>query len=218
MQDLKNAIEDVRYLLDRGYPRRGAIYFVCDHYCLDLGARYLFSRVVYSKKTAASRRARTVSWEYIKGKEIWVDGYNILIGVESAFKGDPVFLCDDGFIRDTRGFFRNYRCSIETMNAIKEILKVLITGAPSQVFILFDAQISKSGELARWVNKKMIETGLSGRADTSKHVDLDLKSCNRTVATSDGSIIDTVESVVDIQGRILRDLHIRPQKIEEWMQ
>jgi len=214
MPEPGKAITDIRYLLDRGYPRKGAITFVCNHYRLDIKWRYVFTRVVFDKDTIKSRREKTVKCEDLKGEVVLVDGYNVLIGVESAFKGEPVYLCDDGFLRDIRGVFRNYRCSRLTTKALDEILRVLTVFTPFRVEFLFDSQISKSGEMAQWVDKKLKDVGLIGGARTSRHVDYDLKQSNGIIATADGSIIDEVAKAVNIQACVLEQLNLSPVIIE----
>ena len=214
MSDLGRAVADIRYLLAQGYHRKGAITYVCNHYRLDDNIRHIITRVVYSQSIAADRRAKTVDCDTITEKELWIDGYNVLIGVESALQGEPIYLCDDGFIRDTRGVFRNYRCSALTERAIEEIFRVLAVCAPGRVEFLFDSQISRSGEMAQWVHNKIGTLKLPGCARTSKHVDFDLKQCNKIVATSDGSIIDAALQVINIQMYVLEQLHIQPIMIE----
>lgn len=214
MPEPGKAITDIRYLLDRGYPGKGAITFVCNHYRLDIKWRYVFTRVVFGRDTIKSRKEKTVKCEDLKGEVVLVDGYNVLIGVESALKGEPVYLCDDGFLRDTRGVFRNYRCSGLTERAMDEILGVLRGVGPFRVEFLFDSQISKSKEMARWVENKLEDVGLEGSAGTSRHVDYDLKQSNGIIATADGSIIDEVAKAVNIQACVLEQLNISPVIIE----
>ncbi|MCL7415642.1 MAG: DUF434 domain-containing protein [ANME-2 cluster archaeon] len=208
------AVCDIRYLLERGYPRASAITYVCNHYRLDINTRHVFGRVIYTEAIAQARKDRNIECHELAGKEMWVDGYNVLIGVESALKGEPVYLCDDGFLRDTRGVFRNFQCSGVTVRALEYIFGQFANCAPGMVEILFDSQISKSGELAKWVDDRMEKAGLMGSARTSKHVDFDLKHCGKIVATSDGAIIDAVDKVANIQARVLEELKIRPVIIE----
>jgi hypothetical protein len=214
MPEPEKAITDIRYLLDRGYPGKGAITFVCNHYRLDIKWRYVFTRVVFDRDTIKRRREKTVNFEDVRGEVVLVDGYNVLIVVESALKGEPVYLCDDGFLRDIRGVFRNYQCSGLTERAMNEILRVLAVFAPFRVDFLFDSQISKSGEMARWVEKKLKDVGLEGGARTSGHVDHDLKQSNGIIATADGCIIDEAEKVVNIQACVLEHLNLSPVIIE----
>ena len=214
MPEPEKAVTDIRYLLDRGYPGTGAITFVCNHYQLDIKWRYVFTRVVFDRDTIKSRMEKTVKCEDLEGKVVLVDGYNVLIGVESALKGEPVYLCDDGFLRDTRGVFRNFRCSGLTERAMDEILRVFSGFTPLRLEFLFDSQISKSGEMARWVGMKLKDVGLEGGARTSRHVDYDLKQSNGIIATADGSIIDEVAKAVNIQACVLEQLNLSPVIIE----
>lgn len=89
MDVMAKAANDIKYLLDRGYPQQGAICYVCDHYRLDINVRYILTRVVLSGDTVVSRRAKTVGCENINGTEVWIDGYNILIGVRDISPSLP---------------------------------------------------------------------------------------------------------------------------------
>ncbi len=198
------AADDIRHLLSRGYPRTGVIRFVSDHYRLLNQDRHILMRVVIEPEIAASRISKKISCADIRGKNLIIDGYNVIIATESVISGEPVFLCDDGFIRDIRGVFRNYKNPDRCV--CKQILEMLSEHEPGSVIFLFDAQISKSGVLARHIRGLLPEYSLSGDARTSRHVDFDLKHCGSIVATGDGHIIDEVESAVDIPGCIIRKL------------
>jgi len=194
--NLENAANDIRYLLDRGYPQEGAVGFVCAHYRLDKGSKHLLSRSVLSKEVSEKRRKKFLPCEMIKGNSVAIDGYNILIGLESILE-KRAFVCDDGVIRDIKGIFGNYETSESTETAIELILQFLKEKTPSYVCFLFDSQISKSGMLAGKLRKKLDELGLNGDARTSKHADYTLKSSKYIVASSDGVIIDEAERVVN---------------------
>ncbi len=193
---LANAIIDIRYLLDRGYPQKGAIGFVCNHYRLDEASRYFLSRTVLPNEVSEKRHLKFLPCDAIEESNIIIDGYNIIIGMESILE-KKAYLCDDGVIRDVKGAFRNYRTSDNTENAIKFILQFLKEKNPSYVSFLLDSQISKSGLLAKMLREKISGEGLKGDARTSKHVDHDLKNSNYIVASSDGVIIDEAGRVVN---------------------
>ncbi len=193
---LEDAVIDIRYLLDRGYPQKGALGFVCNHYRLDENSRRILSRVVLSKTVSVKRRAKFLPCDKIKGSNIIIDGYNIIIGMESILM-KKAFLCDDGVVRDIRGVFRNFKISETTEKAIELILQFLKEHNPGSVVFLFDSQISKSGLLAKSLREKINETGLKGDAKTSRHTDYDLKNSNYIVASSDGVIIDAAQKVLN---------------------
>lgn len=190
------AAEDIRYLLDKGYPQKSAVNFVCNHYRLNDEARYLLSRAVFSKEVAGKRKAKFLPCNGIKGNKLVIDGYNIIIGMESILE-KKAYYCDDYVIRDIKGIFRNYKASDKTEEAIERILQFLKENKPDYVCFLLDSQISKSGMLAKMLREMIKEAGLNGDARTSKHVDYDLKSSKYIVASSDGVIIDEAEKVVN---------------------
>lgn len=194
---LKNAIVDIRYLLNRGYPHKGVIRFVGNHYRLDEETRLLISRTVLPNVVSEERRKKFLSCDDIAYNKILIDGYNIIIGMESILE-KKAYLCDDGVIRDTKGVFRNYHTSNTTEKAINFILDFLKEKNPSYICFLLDSQISKSGLLAKYLRNKIKERGLRGYARTSKHVDYDLKNSEYVVVSNDGVIIDDAKKVVNL--------------------
>jgi hypothetical protein len=146
----------------------------------------------------------------LSGRVVFVDGYNTIITTQSLLAGYPVYLCDDGFLRDTRGFFRNDKALQVTVSAFCEILDLLADARPSRVEVLLDQQISCSGELAREVRGLMAKRDLPGDARCVRDVDHQLKASGTIIATSDGNVIDVASSVIDLPGEIARGRCIRP--------
>lgn len=140
----------------------------------------------------------------LRGRTIAIDGYNVLITVESLIVGAPVYLCDDGFFRDTRGIFRRYRSSDHTILALREILSILKESKLGRAEVLLDQQISKSGELAAEIREMMASFEVPGCAKTEKDVDKRLKLANSPVATGDGAIIDVAGEVVDLPAEVAK--------------
>lgn len=194
--NFEEAVIDIRYLLERGYPQKSAVGFVCSHYRLDDEARHILSRKVLSKDTASKRQAKFLPCDAIEGERLVIDGYNIIIGMESILL-KTAYLCDDGVIRDVRGVFRNFRVSALTDKAIDMIMIFLKEKNPVYVCFLLDSQISKSGLFAGILRDKLAFYGIKGDAKTSRHVDFDLKVSGDIVATSDGVVIDEAEKVVN---------------------
>jgi len=211
--EIAAAAKDLRYLVDRSYPKDYALRFVADHYRLPKDERHLLFRVVVGRKAAEARRGKLLPAEAAKGRALSLDGYNVLITTESFLSGALVFLCDDGLLRDIRGASRSFRRSAITGTAIEAILGLLALIEPSEVQILFDAQISRSGELAALLRKGLSSRGLSGTARTCPAVDRELKLCGMIVATADGHIIDAIEAAVDLPAEVARRRGIVPLRI-----
>lgn len=206
--NFEDAVVEIRYLLDKGYPQKGVIGFVCNHYRMDEESRHLLSRIVLSRAVSQKRRSKFLPCDKIKENNIIIDGYNIIIGMESILE-KRAYLCDDGVIRDIKGAFRNYKTSENTEKAIELVMQFLKEEAPEYVFFLLDSQISKSGMLAKILREKIRDFGLIGDAKTSKHADHDLKNSDYIVASSDGVIIDAAEKVVNfLYCMVLRFEHL----------
>ena len=200
----------MRYLLNRGYPRESAVRFVSDHHRLPEEQRFAITRVAVPTELAEERRAKMLPLEALKGRVVFVDGYNVLIAVESLLGGMPVYKGDDGYLRDTQGIFRSYKASEITAPALSEILDLLAAATPFEVEVLLDQQISMSGRLAGRIREMMSERGIPGIARTVRDVDRQLKSAKGIIATGDGNVIDAVSYVVDIPGRIASRRGISP--------
>jgi hypothetical protein len=196
--------------VDRGYPNDSAVRYVSDHNCLQEEQRIVLLRTIVSADTALLRMAKTLRLHTLCGRAVFVDGYNVLITTQSLLAGFPVYLCDDGFLRDTRGFFRSYKAAPIDVSALFDILDLLAYAGPSRVEVLLDQQISRSGELAREVRSMMANRALPGEARCVRDVDHLLKVCGSIIATSDGNVIDAASSVIDLPGEIARGRRIRP--------
>jgi len=211
---LKKAAVDIRYLLDNGYPPKSAVGFVCDHYRLDGESRHILSRMVIAGSISEKRRQKFLPCDKIRGEDIIIDGYNIIIGMESILEKKAI-LCDDGVVRDIKGVSRNFRTCEITHKAIELILSFLKEKSPSHVFFILDSQISRSGELAKVLAEKIVRSGLKGNANTSRHVDHDLKCSYYIVASSDGVIIDAAEKVVNFLSCMICEIPYLEAEIAE---
>lgn len=204
------ALEEARYLLDRGYPKDSAVGFVSNHHRLAEKERFILMRVVVRSDLAWARRFKLLDLEDLRGQSISIDGYNVIITTESVLGGYPVYLCDDGLLRDSRGIFRSFKASSLTAIALNWILDLLASAGPARTEVLLDQQMSRSGELAEMVREMMAERQLCGVARTARNVDHLLKAANRIILTSDGNVIDSVDYIMDLPAEIGRRSGMKP--------
>ena len=138
-----------------------------------------------------------------------VDGYNVLITVESILGKKRVVRCDDGFIRDLRAIFGKYRMGPWTSRALDVITGAVARAGPESVDFLYDKQVSRSGELAALTRKMLKRCRLRGDARTSAEVDREIRRFE-VVASSDRAVIERAKAVWDITGEIIRRRKARP--------
>jgi hypothetical protein len=201
---MKDASTDLRFLLNRRYDKARAIKFVGNKYQLDKSERHILYRALYSDEEINIIKKKLVPFEQISGKHLAIDGYNVLIAVESILSKKTIINCDDGIIRDVSGIFGSHVISPVTYESIDLILSQITKKPPKLLQFFFDSQVSKSGELSKIIREKMNELQINGDAETVKQVDSTLKKLNcDIVATSDTIIIAQASAVVDIPRRII---------------
>ncbi len=203
---LAEARDDFKTLLDRGYRRDSALSFVCDHHRLDAPARNRLLREVYSEPEIADTESKLINPGMLAGRELVVDGFNVLITVEAGLSGGEVFLSMDGMVRDNAMAFSNYKIRSETEDAAARVVGELARNPPSVTTWVFDSQIGNSGRLAEHVRRLMDAQGVRGRCMTSPDADGSILKFNSTTATSDTMLIRRLESVVDLPQAVFAGL------------
>jgi hypothetical protein len=207
------ATADLRYLLGRGYGRISAVKFIGDRHNLNKEQRLLLYRGVYSPELAVAHMKKLVTPATVAGRRLAVDGYNVLITIKGALKGNPVYFCDDGLVRDSSEMHSSaskedlsepLSLTIITLNALQ----------PAATFFVFDRLISRSGELSKQVAQEMRESCAPGGASIATSADFEVLRRGDIVSSSDSVIIDKAQQVFDLAGFVLAErLSLKPQKI-----
>jgi len=132
---LKEAKKDFQYLLERGFPRTGALEYVGNHYLLGQMQRNYLNRTVYSREKIKTRKNKLILLSDVKGKDVLVDGYNVLITTETMFQGadDLIVNCDDGVTRDVKAVFGKYKKNETTEIALNSIISLMKLFKPKRV-------------------------------------------------------------------------------------
>jgi hypothetical protein len=218
-EKLLKPARDIRSILRWGYPKFATIRFVADHFQLSLQERHILTRVIMPPDRIVSRVNKKVICKGIKDRDLLLDGYNVLLSVDSILKEEPMWFCDDGYLRDTRYYFSKAKQAEDIEEALNAVLKFLSEADPKSVIFLLDAQISKSGELAGFIRHKMKDYRISGEARTSKIADFELKKEGGNsekkivLATSDGIVIDSVLEVLHIPACLMEKIGIEPIRL-----
>jgi hypothetical protein len=201
---VSDAEYDLKFLLNRRYKKKNALAFVSNKYLLNRDERNYLGRKIYSNEVSMHRMVKIQDIEAVKNKNIFVDGYNVLITTEIIcnHEYDTVIMCDDGVLRDFKAVFGNYNRNKTTEKALTTIINLLNHYKPLSINFFYDSPVSKSGALAMLTNQILKKYEVYGTALTNKNVDFEIVKqyvkFGGVVATSDGVIIDSVEEVIDI--------------------
>jgi hypothetical protein len=203
-EELVSAIIDYRWLLDRHYPQRSAIQMAGDRYMLTGYERSILYRGV-SDSDSSKRRFGKITSD-LSSDIIVVDCYNVLFTLSNYLLGKPVYISDDGFLRDageSRGRINNKKI----FNKALILLKGFISDHPDkEYFLLVDAPISNSGKLTNELAEFLSSTGIKGSAEAINSPDSVMQEfIDAVICTSDSGIIDKTScKVYDLPGHILK--------------
>ncbi|MDI6645056.1 MAG: DUF434 domain-containing protein [Methanobacteriaceae archaeon] len=209
-EKIVSAKYDLRFLLNLGYKKKNALNFVANRYVLDKKERNLLSRTVFSKEVSESRSQKKIDLKQLKNQTIIIDGYNVLITVETICEGnyDKLVIGDDEFLRDVNAVFGKYKYKKTTKKALMKIFDVLCKYEAEYIYVLFDKQVSFSGKLAVLTKTLLESKKLKGEVILSGKVDFEIKELSNSfkgvVATGDGVIIDKVDRVIDLPFNLIK--------------
>lgn len=198
------AIDDLRYLLSRGYGRENSVKIVGDRYLLDQTSRLILYRAVYDGETARMHRLKLVESEAVSGRRLSIDGYNVLITVESMLRKKPLILCDDGFIRDVSGIHGKHKPTSYTEHALLLVMGLLAGIHPSETHFFYDSQVSRSGELAALTRTLLTRFELEGNAKTAKQADNETLRYGDILSSSDTVLIERGKELFDLAAEVAR--------------
>ncbi|OQP57186.1 hypothetical protein A3860_11530 [Niastella vici] len=141
------ALQDMYYLLNRNYPLKASLALAGNRYQLVKRQLQALQGMACSEEEIRKRKVKELQPAAMKNQTIFLDGFNILILVETALSGGFVFEGLDGCYRDISSVHGNYRTVANTEEALLIIGTTLQQLQLHKVIWVFDAPVSNSGKL-----------------------------------------------------------------------
>jgi hypothetical protein len=148
---LAAAVSDLSWLLSRGYAEPSSLKLVGDRHRLVERQRIAVLRSACSDEALAARRARRVDHRALAGRPLRIDGFNLVLTLESALGGGVIIGGRDGCFRDLASVHGTYRRVEETRPALELAARWLGEWGAGPSTWLLDAPVSNSGRLAAMV-------------------------------------------------------------------
>jgi hypothetical protein len=187
---LRRAVEELSWLLTRGYPAKTAATLVGNRYALVDRQRKAVQRCAAADQEVLDRRARCADPAELAGRELRIDGYNVLLTVEAALSGGLVLAARDGTFRDVAAMSGHYKRVASTRPALQHVGEALAEAGANSVLWLFDRPISNSARLARILEATAAEQGWPWNVELVPNPDALLRESHELVATADSGILD----------------------------
>lgn len=200
---LHRAAQNLYYLLNQGYPIKGASVFVGNHYLLSERQRLALVRAVSSQESIENRRNKELQ-DFPKGGIVHIDGFNTIITLEVALSGSLLLKCMDGTVRDLAALRGTYRLIDKTTAAIEMIGRMLEKIGIGKAVFYLDSPVSNSGRLKEQIGTLLGDFPFDLQLEVIHNVDTTLETLENVI-TSDAIILDKCRSWFNLNGRIIAE-------------
>ena len=211
---LKDAVDDFGYLRSRHYSDNSILRVVGDRYKLNKRQRIALLRIAAGRQEILSRGKSMCRPEDLQGQDIGIDGFNLLILLESALSGAFVFKARDGTYRDISSVHGSYKRVVKTEKAILLTGEVLKELGVNSVMWYLDKPVSNSGRLKILLREISEANGFNWQEELVYNPDAVLAQSDKIVVTTDSWILDQAKRWFNLGGWIL-ERHIQEANVIE---
>ena len=203
IETLQKAGKDLHYLLNQGYPIKGASTFIGNHYLLSERQRLALARAISADESIQNRKVKEL--EILpEGSTVHIDGFNTIITLEVAASDSLLLKCMDGTIRDLAALRGTYRLIDKTDIAIEIIGKMLEKQKIGKAVFYLDAPVSNSGRLKQRILELLGVYDFEVQVEVINNVDSVLEKLDHVI-TGDAIILDKCISWFNLNARIMEE-------------
>jgi hypothetical protein len=184
------AVEHLSWLLTRGYALPSCLKLVGDRYQLCARQRLAVQRSSCSDQALRDRAERRVPQEDVAGRNLVVDGFNLITTIEAALSRGILLRGRDGCIRDMASMHGSYRKVTETVPALRLVAEIVGTLQPEQCCWLLDRPVSNSGRLRRMIEQLADQLQLRWSCQLVNDADRVLQQSDQIVVSADSAVLD----------------------------
>ncbi len=187
---LSQAVDDLCWLLSRGYAPDSSLKIVGDRYGLVARQRVAVARCSCGSDERDRRRRHEVAAQALHNQALKLDGYNVLTTIEAALSGGVIFAARDGAYRDMASMHGTYRKVAETLPALELLGAELARLNVAECVLYLDRPVSNSGRLKSLIEDLAAKKGWPWQVELAASPDALLAQSTEIVATADSVILD----------------------------
>jgi hypothetical protein len=204
---LRAATQELSWLLTRDYASVSALKLVGDRHALQARQRLAVARCACPDAAREERARRELAVQQLAGRELWLDGYNVLTSLEAALAGGVILAARDGCYRDLASMHGSYRKVDETLPALRLLGEVLTGQRVSACRWLLDRPVSNSGRLKTVIEELARTEGWHWEVELVPDPDAVLAGTDAPIATADSHVLDQATSWVNL-ARLALERHV----------
>lgn len=190
LNQLRAAMTDLTWLLNRGYAEQSALKLVGDRFALRERQRTAVMRCTCTDAALDNRCRRACRANALAGQGLVIDGYNVLTTVEAALAGGVLLRGRDGCLRDMASMHGTFRQVQETAPAIQRLGQTLEQLAVTECIWLLDRPVSNSGRLKQRLEAIGQDRGWNWTIELVANPDRELIQSDRIIVSADSAVLD----------------------------
>jgi hypothetical protein len=205
MDKLKLAVQDMQYLLSRGYAEKTSSDLVGNHYRLKSRQIQALRGVSASGNQLQIRENREFQISDLKDKTIYLDGFNVLILLESLLSGAYIFEGTDGCFRDLSGVHGTYKRVNQTQQSIELVATFFKKSQAENLIWIFDKPVSNGGRIKQIILNFAKENNLNWKVELEFNPDKFLVENTEIIVSSDAWILDNCRNWFNLVGYLISE-------------
>lgn len=202
-EKMNKAVEEIAFLLNRGYDMKSCSTYVGNHRLLSERQRLALSRSIAPSDILIERLRKEVP-RNTPMDIVHIDGFNTIITMEVAFSNCLLVRGMDATIRDLAGLRGTYKIIDKTKMAIHSILKALEQLKIGDAVFYLDRPVSNSGRLKQYILQMAEEYKIRIEVEVINDVDRTLYD-RESVITTDAVILDRSRSWYNLNWYIIQE-------------
>lgn len=210
----REAVDDLCYLLSRGYGENSALQIVGNRYRLNRRQQNAILRISCSDEAKSQQSQSECQVSDLENVIVEIDGFNLLILLENALSGAYLFKGRDGLYRDISSVHGSYKRVVKTEDAIRLIGKVLMDYQVKSVKWYLDQPVSNSGRLKTKLMEISRMNDFGWEVELVYDPDKVLAKSEHVVISSDGWILKQAKRWFNL-GAVLIENHIEESTVVE---
>lgn len=202
---LKMAVQDMLYLLSRGYPEKASSELVGNRYKLKTRQIQALRGASASQEQIRNRKLRQLEISALKDKDIYLDGFNVLILLESLLSGAFIFEGLDGCFRDLSEVHGTYKRVTQTQRAVEIVAEFFHKAGLEKLVWIFDQPVSNSGRIKQIILDFAQENNLNWETLLEYSPDKFLAENSGIAVSSDAWILDNCGKWFNLIGYLITE-------------
>jgi hypothetical protein len=220
-ENFHQALQDYTFLLDKKYPEKTVLEMVATRYSLNHFERSMLYRGITSKENAERRKIKLITIEELNNGTLHIDLFNVLFTLAAYLRGFPVFLSNDGLLRDASESHGSGDWEVHLDKGLDLLMECLEDLEIQKTVMYIDNPLEYGLAIAEKLRELAKDTGQSVKVVTDPSPDHLIRAVTEgIIPTSDSTIIDKTKlPVLDLPVHILhQSFHREIISLEEYLE